>query len=263
MATLTGCLKKVGEGLHPEDRAAVLDRVRALRAEGKAGPEATRQAVQEQLAKNGEVPTEATRTLFQDNRGAISLGEQQKIITLFKNADPSTLIHEAAHAWVEELLADAAMPDAPQALRDRAAALRKFVGNKEGTLTDEQHELAARAFEAYMMEGKTPSLPFGRVMSRFKSWMTKVYQSIDNLRAPINDEIRNVFDHILATDREIDEARSETGLQPAFKNREEAGMTGAEWRAYLDAVDKSKQAAESKLLEMAMAGIRRQRTAEY
>lgn len=47
--SLTSCIKKAGALLHPEDKLAILDRVRELKAEGMKAGEAGKQAVQEQL----------------------------------------------------------------------------------------------------------------------------------------------------------------------------------------------------------------------
>lgn len=49
--SLTTCLKKAGAAIHPEDKAAILDRARALRAEGKGATAAARQAVDERMAE--------------------------------------------------------------------------------------------------------------------------------------------------------------------------------------------------------------------
>jgi hypothetical protein len=49
VATLTGCMKKAGDLLHPQDKAAMLDRVRELRGAGVKNAEASRQALQERL----------------------------------------------------------------------------------------------------------------------------------------------------------------------------------------------------------------------
>lgn len=49
MASLTGCLKKAGAALRAEDKAAILDRARELRAAGQSRAEAGRMAVQEHL----------------------------------------------------------------------------------------------------------------------------------------------------------------------------------------------------------------------
>lgn len=212
--------------------------------------------------KSGE-PGQAP-ALAQEERGSIRFEDGAKVISLFADADRSTLIHESGHAWLEELMADAKRPDAPQSLQDDAQAVLKWLGvDKVDPTNVEQHEQFARAAEAYLMEGKAPSRGLAAIFSRFKQWLTKIYRTISSLNTPINPEIRQVFDRLLATDEQIADARRTQGLEPAFRNREDAGMTSAEWGAYLKKIDQSRQEAESTLLDKTMARIRRQRTAEY
>lgn len=49
--SLTTCIKKAGEAINADDKAAILDRSRELRGEGKSATEAAKQAVDEQIAK--------------------------------------------------------------------------------------------------------------------------------------------------------------------------------------------------------------------
>ena len=196
-------------------------------------------------------------------RGQIRFTDGKAVISLFEKADPSTLIHESGHAWLEELAADATGEKAPQQLRDDMATVREWLGNDGGELTTPQHEQFARAAEAYFMEGKAPTLALARVFTRFKQWLTRIYQTVSRLDTPINDDIRQVFDRLLATDAEIEQAKQTTGLEPNFKTREDAGMTAAEWKAYTNGIERANQQAESALLDKTMARIRRQRSAEY
>lgn len=202
--------------------------------------------------------------LQQPERGSIKLSDGKAIISLFKEKDRSTLIHETGHLWLDELGKDAQIDGAPQQLRDDLGTTLKWLGaDKTDNITTEQHEQFARAVEAYFMEGKAPSKGLAAVFSRFKTWLTKIYQNVSNLKTPINDDIRGVFDRMLATDSEIEQARQNQGLAPAFKSKEEAGMTSAEWKSYTAGIDKANQQAESTMLDKAMKGVRRQRTAEY
>jgi hypothetical protein len=178
-------------------------------------------------------------------------------------ADSSTLIHESGHAWLEELAGDAGAETAPAQLRDDMATVRAWLGNEGGAFTDAQHEQFARAAEAYLMEGKAPSAALAKVFARFKQWLTKIYRTVAALDTPINDDIRGVFDRLLATDAELAEARQAAGLEPNFKSAEEAGMTEAEWGAYTRSVEKAKQEAEGALLAKMMAKVRFQRTKQY
>ena len=133
-------------------------------------------------------------------RGKISIGDTRSVITLMKNADASTFIHETGHAWLEELLSDAKDSRAPQQLIDDVGTVRDWLGAKDDApISRGQHEKFARGFERYMMEGVAPSRALDRVFAQFKSWLTKIYQTVNGLRAPITDDIRDVFDRLLST----------------------------------------------------------------
>lgn len=157
------------------------------------------QGAEEQLEKIRE----QNRTLEQTRRGKIRLASDQiprAVITLFRSADASTLIHESGHAWLEDLMTDAAHPLAPDELRADATTVRKWLGVKEGEpIPTAAHEKFARGFERYMMEGHAPSAELAGVFARFRDWLIRIYQTVDRLRAPINDDIRGVFDRMLAS----------------------------------------------------------------
>lgn len=125
------------------------------------------------------------------------------VIGLRPTADASTLIHEMGHAWLDEMERFAKEPDAPQSLTDAHKTVRDWLGAKENAdLTREQHEKFARGFERYLMEGVAPSKGLAQVFAQFKKWLTDIYRSVKNLRSPITDEIRNVFDKFLAANPE-------------------------------------------------------------
>lgn len=72
-------------------------------------------------------------------------------------------------------------------------------GAAQAPLTTRQHEKFARGFERYMMEGTAPSRALAGVFAKFREWLTAIYQTVAKLRAPITDDIRQVFDRMLAT----------------------------------------------------------------
>jgi hypothetical protein len=99
----------------------------------------------------------------------------------------------------------------------------------------EYHEKFARGFEAYLFEGRAPSLEMQGVFSRFRGWLLKVYQSIKALRVDINDDVRSVFDRMLASNEQIKEAEAARSFEPMFKTPEEAGMTPEQYKEYTEA----------------------------
>ena len=138
------------------------------------------------------------REYAQTKRGAIKLTEDGRaVITLFKNANASTFLHETGHDWLERMMRDAADPDAAPHMARDAETVRAYLGNDGGDLTTEQHEKFGRSFERYFMEGHAPSSALARVFEQFKDWLTQIYQTVTRLRAPITDDIRDVFDRLL------------------------------------------------------------------
>lgn len=132
-------------------------------------------------------------------KGSLSLAENT--ITLMRDADASTLIHESGHAWFEELLGDAKRPEAPEDLVADVDAVKGWLQMTGDRPSRAQHEKFARGFERYVMEGTAPSGRLAKVFEQFRQWLTHIYESLARLRAPINDEIRGVYDRLLATPR--------------------------------------------------------------
>ena len=101
----------------------------------------------------------------------------QTTITLGRNADLSTFLHETGHVWLEELRADALLVEAPESLRRDWALVRGWLGIADGTApTLVQHEQWARGVDAYFREGRAPSLELADVFSRFRAWLVQVYR---------------------------------------------------------------------------------------
>lgn len=141
--------------------------------------------------------------LRQNKRGSVSIMSDTYLVRLFDGADMSTLVHETGHVFFEEMsklvrngLADDAMLADYQVMRD-------WLGARDGQdLTVEQREQAARDFEAYLMEGKAPTRELKSAFSRFKKWLLAIYRRAVNLKAPLTDEVRGVFDRMLATEND-------------------------------------------------------------
>lgn len=143
--------------------------------------------------------------LEQKSRGKIRLAtdDAKATITLMKSANASTFIHETGHHWLDEMMRDADHELAPEDLRTDAKTVRDWLGVKDGEdIATRQHEKFARGFERYLMEGTAPSKGLAGVFAQFKTWLSKIYQTVEKLRSPINDDIRDVFDRLLAKNPE-------------------------------------------------------------
>ena len=189
-------------------------------------------------------------------RGAFNPSEN--VITLLKGADLSTFLHESAHYFFEndivlagELASRGELSFGEQQIVDDVSALLRWHGIQGGiheqlrqwhTMDFEEkrayHERTAESFEAYLIEGRAPSLELARVFQTFRAWMLNVYKSLKSFveRNPeagkLNDEVRGVFDRMLATTEQIRIAEQGRSLMNLFTAPEQTGMTPDEFAAY-------------------------------
>lgn len=198
------------------------------------------------------------RALIGDNPGAI--------IDLFQGSDLSTVIHETGHVWLEEFKRNAAMENAPDDVKADWDTIREwFAANgapvgEDGFIPTEAHELWARGWERYAMEGKAPSSALRRAFDAFRGWLLTIYKHVANLRVDLTPDVRAVFDRMLATQEAIDEEASRQHVRALFTDAAQAGMTEAEFAAYQQASGDARTEAFDALLYKTMATIRRERT---
>lgn len=159
-------------------------------------------------------------------------------ITLFENADASTLVHEIEHYAVRMMeclvsadLADSRMKADLETLKSWAKeglteeVYKETVGklNPEKDkiptfdewLYSEAHEKIARAFEAYIREGKAPKAELTSAFSIMRRLLRQVYRSANLLGVKLSDDVREVFDGMLSADELID---AESDFAEALRN---------------------------------------------
>lgn len=178
-------------------------------------------------------------------------------ITLLKNADLSTFVHEVGHFFLEVYADISSRTDAPQKIVDDMNTLLEYYGVQDiaawNAMTLEQkrdyHEQTARDFEQYIFEGKAPSLSLRRIFAKLRAFMLDAYKSISKFLSrngdkPLKDDVRQVFDRMLANDSAIDEAIAVRGMIPLFSSFEESGMDVEQYARYIqanqDSVDEAK-----------------------
>ena len=251
----------------------------------------------------------------QGPRGQINFGEgmgrSASTISLFKEADYSTVPHELGHYFLELTTHLATQPDAhPDTVRDMDAIKSWFGKNADHMLevldkhlaaaTDPEqkakleaakaaiaeaggadflrkyaeswpkgvdgasaeangaarvlmHEYFARGTEAYLMEGKAPTLPMQGVFAKFRRWLTEIYRNNpENLDVHMSPEFREVMDRMLATEDAINEAQAVRGMKPLFESKPE-GMTDAAWQQYQAL---GQQGTEAAIESMLARGLR-------
>lgn len=191
---------------------------------------------------------------FQQNKGAPrgAFDPDTNTIALLEKADLSTFIHELGHFYFETLTRIANDLRA----RDNAAGggtltegeiqilkdVDTLIGKAGHTLDDwnqmtleerrYHHETVARQFEAYLMEGKAPSVELQGIFSRLRSWLFAVYKKLTALNVQLDDDVRQVFYRMLASDEAIQIAEQNRSMMPLFSTPEAAGMTAEQFADY-------------------------------
>lgn len=172
------------------------------------------------------------------NRGAYS--PETQTLALLRQADLSTFLHESGHFFFDTYGRAAALPDAPEGIKQDFQTLLKGYGVTDaetwGRMTLDQqrdaHEQFARGFEAYLMEGKAPSIEMAGLFARFRSWLMTVYKSLADLKVDLSADVRGVMDRMLASEETIKAAEAVRGFDPLFKSAEAAGMAPEQWAEY-------------------------------
>lgn len=183
------------------------------------------------------------RSLGQGTRGQIAFGtelSQPSVISLFEQADLSTFLHESGHFYLEVLTDIAAQPDAPAEITTDMGRLLQWFGVADLAawqampLEEKRpyHEQLARGFEAYLFEGRAPNIELQSLFGRFRAWLLNVYRQLTSLNVTLTDEVRGVFDRMLATNDEILAAQEARRMQALFETAEQAGMTPEQWTEY-------------------------------
>lgn len=170
------------------------------------------------------------------------------------NIEPSALTFEEAQYLLGFRTADELRGSAAKAKSSRDARIHaRNVSKGQAALTPEQvwaglsleekrpyHEQWAQSFERYAMEGKSPSVEMQPVFTRFRRWLLDVYKSIQEflkqnpLAGKLNDDVRGIFDRLIASEEAIAEAEKLRGYAPLFADAESAGVTAKQYEEYLN-----------------------------
>jgi hypothetical protein len=192
----------------------------------------TPEQIKSATGNQGTFDAQDPNILRQGPRGTFS--PSQLLLTLNENADLSTFLHESGHFFLEVMADLASQGNTPQQIKDDMAATLQWFGVPDlatwnnYTLDEKRpyHERWAESFEQYLFEGKAPSPELQPLFRRFRSWLVNVYKSLTQfMRArdlKLNDEVRQVFDRLVATDEQIAQAEEAAGMLPDFDATNEA-----------------------------------------
>ena len=202
------------------------------------------------------------------------------VIRLTEASDLSTFLHEFAHfmfemerkaggstldsinSWfgrnTQSIAAEAGVTES-----DVAVFLDGGTGNtaKDQAIIVAFHEQFAEGFERYLMEGVSPSVELRNVFRQFARWLTEIYRSVRNqLSKNLDNEMREVFDAMLATEEQMEQARARSRIEPLFTDAAMAGMTELQYQSYLERQAKAKAKEDDTLRDKLIKQITRQNT---
>ncbi|CCG40166.1 hypothetical protein [Magnetospirillum molischianum] len=214
--------------------------------------------------------------LFQPNGGGLrgSFDPIDDTIRLFETANLSTFLHEGGHLWLFQMVRDLGDERLRPEARDRTVRDLQTVmdwmnveidvataspGDIQAAIPVEAHEKWARGIEAYLMEGKAPSVALRDVFQRFSAWLIRTYKKVRNLSVKLTPEIRGVMDRLLASDEAIEQARRDS----VFRVPSEllAVLALAERREIEQAQEQAALEAKAELQGRAMRELARERLA--
>ena len=224
--------------------------------------------------------------------GGVADGES--IVNLYQSANLSTFLHESGHYflavmqdmaargegnaaadldavrdWWRSHAGDVAK-DAMRAVENTTVATDDVIAYLDNGTTGDAakdmaidvglHEQWARAFEAYLMEGKSPNVELRGAFEKFRAWLISIYRKLAGLNVQPSEEIRAVMDRMLATDEEIAKAQERAGgMEPALPSAEAMGLTQEEYDRFLKLRAKAEDESKARLLREIMAPIKRER----
>jgi len=154
-------------------------------------------------------------------------------ISLLEGADLSTFLHELGHFGLEMMMEIAARENAPQQVIDDVKTLLKWFGvadlqTWQGMTLEqkrEYHEKFAEGFETYLFEGVAPALDLTGAFNRVRQWMSDVYRMLSSeMNVQLDDEVRAVFDRMLASEDQIAEQQRIREMMPSFESADQVGV---------------------------------------
>lgn len=199
-----------------------------------------------------------------------------RTIVLRDDARAETVMHEFAHMWfmeMERMVGDGSASDRIKSDFDVLLKWFGIAGNDAAERAqnwakmswEEQtkhHEALAYNYEVYLWEGRAPSSKLKTVFAKIRTFMLAAYTDIRNelnavYRAAfgrdlpmLTDEVRAVFDTMVAAGRSAESAEAARGLMPMFQTKEEfiAGGYGEDdWDEYSRTLQEAKEDAIAQL----------------
>lgn len=228
--------------------------------------------------------TESGDLLEQTNRGSIVLpadGSQATISVMDGKADLSTILHETGHFFLwqlqrmkddglefaardyevvrgwwkrhgAEIAAEAGVDEAQ--VQEYLEVGTTGLSDVDAAIHRALHEQFARGFEKYAFEGKSPSNAMRSIFESFAAWLLAIYRSAKGLNVDIDNDVRGVFDRMLATEEEITTAADREAIDTGIAETARAmGLDEDSYRRLVllseEARDEGRQIARAEMLK--------------
>ena len=123
--------------------------------------------------------------------------EQRFLMLLSDDYDPSTLLHESSHIFLDIFRFQALKDDAPKCIKEDFKKICKFVGAKpDQELTREQNEKWAIACETYFLKLDHSGSSIPPAFERMNSLMESTYGEAADLGVELSPEMKGVLDRM-------------------------------------------------------------------
>lgn len=128
-----------------------------------------------------------------------SFNARTKAIELLEGADVSTLPHELAHFWLDNMWTYVHSGKASDAYNKRFDAVRDWLGitPDQKILKPYQQERFARGYERYLLEGFSPSPLISDAFDDYGRWLRKVYEDAARLGRKLSPEVVEFFNSMV------------------------------------------------------------------
>jgi hypothetical protein len=157
-----------------------------------------------------------------------SFTPSKNLIQLFKDADASTLPHEFAHYWLNNMWNYVRSGAASEKYQNRWGIVADWLGIKptQTRIYRAQQEQFARGYEAYLWRGELPNPIIKGAFDDYDKWLKEVYNDINELNVELTDDAIRFFQSMTTGELPEPNIRAKTAeTQETTPTQEETTQT--------------------------------------
>ena len=154
----------------------------------------------------------------------------RNLIKIFESADFSTLPHEIAHYWLDNMWSYVRSGNASEKYRQRWNVIANWLNVKpeQAVLTWGQQEKFARGYEQYLLNGDLPTPIIKGAFDDYDRWLKRVYGDMNRLNVRLSEDAVRFFQSmttgILPPPRIRPSRKPREKMTTAEKLREQLGL---------------------------------------